>query len=85
MTGLFQNNLSDSRFEYHVGDFFAFATYRLADGILYIDYVEAPDALRGKGAASELMSHILDHARKNGLNIHPICGFAATWLKRHAG
>lgn len=84
MTGLFQNNLSDSRFEYHTHGSFAFATYRISDGILYIDYVEAPEALRGTGAASKLMESVLDYARQNGLNIQPICGYAAAWLKRHA-
>lgn len=83
MSDIFENNLHNSRFEYHTGGSFAFADYRIVDGILYIDYVEAPHALRGTGAASRLMEHIVDYARQNGMNIHPICGYAATWLQRH--
>lgn len=61
-----------------------FANVRQTAGTLYIDYVEAPEALRGKGAASNLMQGVSDIAKAEGLEIVPICGYAAAWMRRHA-
>jgi hypothetical protein len=78
-----KNNSSASRFEIATGDQITFATYRLDKNTLYIDYVFAPEELRGSGVAGKLMEEIAQHARKENLKIVPICGYAAMWLKRH--
>lgn len=83
MSGSFMNNQQNSRFEYHQDGLFSFANYRIDGDTLYIDYVESPHALRGTGAASKLMSKVVDFAQDNSLEITPICGYAATWLQRH--
>lgn len=72
------------RYEMAVEGHTVFANVRQNGSTLYIDYVEAPPALRGKGAASALMQGIADIARAEGLEIVPICGYAAAWLRRHA-
>ena len=59
-----------------------YADYRLKDGVLYIDYVFAPIPLRGSGASDRLMKAIGQDAKAKGLRITPICGYAATWLRR---
>lgn len=82
MTGEFKDNPAQKRYEYHVGDAFAFANYRKDADTLYIDYVEAPPSLRGTGAASNLMQEIVTVAAAENLEIVPICGYAATWLRR---
>lgn len=79
----FSDNTDSHRFEYHTGGGVAFADYRRQDGTLYIDYVFAPPELRGTGAAGKLMEYIAVKARKEGLTIIPICGYAASWLRRH--
>lgn len=79
----FTNNHDLSRFEYHVGEYFVTATYRIVGQILYIDYVEAPPVLRGTGAATKIMEEILAYARENELEIVPVCGYAASWLRRN--
>jgi predicted GNAT family acetyltransferase len=61
----------------------AYADYRRDDGRLYIDYVLAPPALRGKGTAGRLMDGVAADARRTGMKIVPICGYAASWLSRH--
>jgi uncharacterized protein len=76
-------NTEKNRFEYEKDGHMLYADYRLNDGILYIDYVEAPAALRGTGAAGTLMAEIAAYARRKNLVIHPVCGYAAAWLQRH--
>lgn len=83
MSDNFSNNQNHKRFELQIGQAVAFANYRIQAGILYINYVEAPEALRGTGAAGRLMQHIVDHARTQNLKITPVCGYAASWLRRH--
>lgn len=78
-----KNNQELSRFELAVGEHIAYANYRLCDKNLFIDYVFAPEALRGGGAAGNLMKEISEFARQENLKITPICGYAVAWLKKH--
>ena len=71
------------RLELTVGGAVVFADYRRAPGRLIIDHVEAPQALRGTGAAGQFMSALVAHARASGLKLTPICSYAAHWLERH--
>lgn len=77
-------NEARGRYEMLVEGHTVFANARREGSTLYIDYVEAPMALRGKGAASALMHEILEIARAEELAIVPICGYAAEWLRRHS-
>lgn len=77
-------NAAQGRYEMSVDGHTVFANVRRSGTTLYIDYVEAPMALRGQGAASNLMRGILDIARGENLEIVPICGYAAEWLRRHS-
>ena len=61
-----------------------FADVRRVGQDLYIDHVESPEALRGSGAAGRLMSALLADAQQEGLNLVPICGYAAAWLRRNS-
>ncbi|MDI7774304.1 GNAT family N-acetyltransferase [Asticcacaulis sp. EMRT-3] len=71
------------RFELSEDGHTAFADYRLDGATLYIDYVEAPPALRGTGAAGRLMADLMQRARAEDLKVVPICDYAAVWIKRH--
>jgi predicted GNAT family acetyltransferase len=77
-----RDNAERSRFEMDEQGQTSFARYRLDGGRLYLDYVEAPPALRGTGAAGRLMAAVAGKARAEGWRITPICGYAAAWLKR---
>jgi hypothetical protein len=79
-----KNNQEKNRYELEIEGFIVFADYRLEGKTLYINHVEAPQELRGKGAAGKLMQEIADYAREQNLKIVPICGYAANWLQRHA-
>lgn len=85
MSDIFSDNTANKRFELQVGDAMAHADYRRADGKLYIDFVEAPKVLQGTGAAGRLMEQIVTVAARENLEIVPVCGYAAAWLKKKAG
>lgn len=78
-----QDNKATARFELRENDALAFAAYKTEDGALFINYVEAAPALRGTGAASRLMESIATEARAAKLKVVPICGYAASWFRRH--
>jgi predicted GNAT family acetyltransferase len=84
MTARLTDNETLGRFEMLEDGQTVFADYRLDDGRLFIDHVESPVALRGCGAAGRLMALIAEHARDADLQIVPICGYAAAWLRRNA-
>jgi predicted GNAT family acetyltransferase len=79
----FCDNAARNRFELQVDDKVVFANYRRTPAGLQILHVEAPPVLRGTGAASRLMQHIVDAAREEGAPVVPWCGYAASWLRRH--
>ena len=83
MSENFSNNEKTQRFELDTREAVAFANYRLEGSTLFIDYVEAPPALRGTGAAGRLMQHIADLAQSKGYKMVPICGYAAAWISRN--
>ena len=77
-----RNNEARSRYEMDEQGMTSWADYRLKGERLYIDHVESPVPLRGSGAAGRLMAALAQDARQKGLKITPICGYAATWLRR---
>ena len=83
MTESFIDNSSKERFELHVGSDIVIANYKIEDDTIFIKYVEAPEALRGTGAAGQIMQGIVDFAKEKNLKLYPICGYAHSWLRRH--
>ena len=77
------DNAGSNRFELDVEGEIAHADYRVESETLYIDYVEAPPALRGTGAAGQLMEGIMTIAAEKGYAVVPVCGYAAAWMRRH--
>lgn len=77
-----QDNTADSQYELEIDGQTVFARYRKSEGILTILWVEAPQSLRGTGAAGRLMKLVAADARDQGWSIVPVCGYAAGWLQR---
>lgn len=71
------------RFEWVEDGQTVFADYAVDGNVMRINYVEAPVALRGTGAARRLMQGLMDIVRERGLKVIPICGYAAVWIRRH--
>ncbi len=55
----------------------------LGPGLVSADHTEAPDSLRGTGAALKLVEQIVADARDRGFKIEPRCPYVASQLKRH--
>lgn len=77
------DNTAKSRFELEESGEVAYADYGLKDGVLSIKYVFAPEGLRGTGAAGRVMQGVVDAAKARNLKLLPICGYAASWLRKH--
>lgn len=78
-----KDNKSQNRYELELNNEVAYADYRKENGLLHIKYVFAPPALRGTGAAGNLMKEVMETARSENLKVNPICGYAASWIQRH--
>jgi predicted GNAT family acetyltransferase len=80
-------NLTDNqairRFETSEQGHTVFADYRRDGARVFIDHVEAPNELRGTGAAGRFMEALVETARREGWKLVPHCSYAATWLQRH--
>ena len=83
MTDVFRQNTKLSRYELEVDGLLTYADYRRSGERLIIPHVESDPALRGQGAAARLMAHIAADAREEGLQITPLCSYAAAWLRRN--
>lgn len=77
------DNTQQRRFELEEQGEIAFADYSLAGDTLVLPHVEAPNALRGTGAAGRLMDGVVAQARERNLKLRPLCSYAVAWLKRH--
>lgn len=78
-----EDNKALSRFELHESGETVFADYTCDGNILSIRHVFSPKSLRGSGTAGRLMAGIAEKARAENLKIIPICGYAASWLRKH--
>jgi uncharacterized protein len=57
--------------------------YTLTGSVMTITHTRVPEALGGRGLASQLMQAAFDHARAQHWKIVPACSYAAVWIKRH--
>jgi uncharacterized protein len=52
---------------------------------LLMPYIEIQPAHRGKNLSSVLLRRALDHVRRSGLKVRPICPVVAAFLRRNTG
>ncbi len=78
-----RDNKTAGRFELDVEGGIAFATYRMAQGVVTVNYTEVPAALRGRGIGAKLSAAVLDHIRAEGLKVIPRCGYFAGFIRAH--
>ena len=58
--------------------------YQMRPGnLMVITHTGVPEALGGRGIASRLARHALDHARAQGYKVRPACPFVDTYMRRH--
>lgn len=77
------DNSTKSRFELAVPGGTAFANYRREGDVVTVQHTEVPKALEGQGFGSALVKGLLEHARAQGLKVHPLCPFVVAYMRRH--
>ncbi len=77
-------NPASSRYEQDVDGHIVFARVRREGDVISILHVEAPEVLRGAGAAGRFMQELMQVLRAEEVRkVVPVCGYAAAWLQRH--
>lgn len=56
---------------------------RAGERLMIIDHTGVPDAFRGQGVGARLVTRAVEDARAAGIEIMPLCPFAAAQFKRH--
>ena len=78
------DNVALHRFELHERGETAFLLYERTPTALRLIHTEVPDAVRGQGVGSRLVSGVLHLAEQSGLKIIPLCPFVIEFLKAHS-
>lgn len=76
-------NPGKNRYEMTVEGETVFGNITKKGDVVQIDYVEAPESLRGTGAAGRFMQGLMEIARSENFTVIPRCGYAASWIHRH--
>jgi uncharacterized protein len=73
-----------SRYELRLGGrLIGLAAYRRRDGRIAFTHTEVDESCEGRGFVSRLAEAALDDARRQGLEIVPLCPFIAHYVERH--
>jgi uncharacterized protein len=73
-----------SRYELRLdGRLVGVAAYRRRDGRMSFIHTEVDESCEGRGYGSRLAAAALDDARRQGLEIVPLCPFIAHYIERH--
>jgi hypothetical protein len=73
-----------SRYELRLdGHLIGLASYRRRNGLIAFTHTEVEEALEGRGFGSRLAHEALEDARRQGLEVVPVCPFIAHYIERH--
>jgi uncharacterized protein len=73
-----------SRYELRVGGRLGgLAAYRRRNGRIAFTHTEVDESLEGRGFGSRLAAEALDDARRQGLEVAPLCPFISYFIERH--
>jgi uncharacterized protein len=75
--------VTNGRFEIEQDGHTAYLEYNLTGKVLQLIHSEVPEALRGRGIASELASSALNWAREHGVKVDVICPSVAAYIEKH--
>lgn len=81
--GKFKVNTAENQYEYHVGEHMAFLEYIKEPDKIFFTHTEAPEELKGTGAAAKLVESALQHAKDNNLAVVPSCTYVANYINKH--
>jgi hypothetical protein len=73
-----------SRYELRLGGrLIGLAAYRRRDGRIAFTHTEVDESCEGRGMGSRLAAAALEDARRQGLDVVPLCPFIAKYIERH--
>jgi predicted GNAT family acetyltransferase len=73
-----------SRYELRLGGrLIGLAAYRRRNGRIALTNTEVEESWEGRGFGSRLAATALDDARREGLDVAPLCPFIAHYIERH--
>ena len=73
-----------SRYELRLGGrLIGLAAYRRRNGRIALTHTEVEESCEGRGFGSRLAATALDDARRQGLDVVPLCPFVAHYIERH--
>ncbi len=73
-----------SRYELRLGGhLIGLAAYRRRNGRIAFTHTEVDESCEGRGFGSRLAAAALDNARREGLEVVPLCPFIAYYIERH--
>ena len=84
MPNAVRDNPDRNRFELATEAGTAYASYRRDDRTITIMHTEVPRAVEGRGIGSQLVAGMLDHIRKEGRTVVPVCSFARHFINAHS-
>lgn len=76
-------NQVDMRFELKVDGYTAFIDFKEHGKKIWLIHTEAPEELKGRGAATAIIEKTLTYIEDEGYKLIPLCPFVAAYLKRH--
>lgn len=65
------------------GELIGHATCTPSMGVLIIGHTEVDRRHEGRGVGAALIKAVLDDVRARGLQVLPLCSFAAAYVRRH--
>lgn len=71
------------RFEASVKGLLCVADYRINGKVMTMHHTYVPPPLEGHGIAAALVGEALAHARREGLQVRPLCSYVARYMQRH--
>ena len=78
------DNPERHRYELRVGDRVAgIVQYATEPGTVVLVHTEIAPSVEGEGLGSKLVAGALDDIRARGLEVVPLCPFAAAYIERH--
>ena len=78
-----ENNQAAQRYQAQIGQYLAFAAYRLDGDTITFTRTQVPKDLEGHGVANKLAHTALEDARARRLTVVPLCPFIAGYIRRH--
>lgn len=77
------DNKDEQQYEVHTEGKVAVLTYERHGKRVFFLHTEVPPALEGHGIAGTLARAALEDARREGMEVVPLCPYVAAYIRRH--